>query len=443
MGWIDRLLGRETAAPASPTEERSQSLDSLLALISGDYTPSGRVISTEGALSQVTVFACVRLIAESVGMLPLILYRRLEPRGKERATKHPLYTVLHDLPNPELSAIELYENMVGHLALWGNAYCEIEYDAAGRRRALWPLRPDRIEVGLNERNQRTYRVLLPSGRQVDLERWRVWHVRGWGTDAWVGKSPIALAREAIGLAAATEEYGSRFFGNGSRPGGILKHPGKLSQSGANRLRESWESAHGGLSQSNRVAVLEEGVEWQQIGVPPEEAQFLETRKFQDTKICSMFRVPPHMISIVEGSTSWGTGIEQQSIGYVGYTLMPYLVRITQSIARDLLTPAERGTYFAEHLTAALVKGDINARYTAYNIGRMGGWLSVNDVREAENMNPVEGGDTYLQPLNMGPLGGAPEPDKPEPDSQNGNDTEDDSQNGNSDGGDDEQAPAGD
>ena len=443
MGLREWLFGAPPEQRAAPVEER-QSLDSLLALISGDYTPSGRVISAEGSLSQVTVFACVRLIAESVGMLPLIMYRRLEPRGKERATNHPLYTVLHDLPNPELTAIELYENMTGHLALWGNAYCEIEYDAAGRRRALWPLRPDRVEVGLNDRNQRTYRVSLPSGRQVDLERWRVWHVRGWGTDAWVGKSPIALAREAIGLAAATEEYGTRFFGNGSRPGGILKHPGKLSQAGANRLRESWESAHGGLSQSNRVAVLEEGVEWQQVGVPPEEAQFLETRKFQDTKICSMLRVPPHMISIVEGSTSWGTGIEQQSIGYVGYTLMPYLVRITQSIARDLLTTAERGTYFAEHLTAALVKGDINARYTAYNIGRMGGWLSVNDVREAENMNPVAGGDTYLQPLNMGPLGGDGEAGSGESgaSSQNGNDQVDDSQNGN-DGGDDEQAPAGD
>lgn len=399
MSLIGRALGLEQRALLSAPE--------LAERIADRTSATGRRLDTDRALSQGTVFACVRLIAESGGMIPLILYRRMTPRGKERATEHPLFDILHSLPNPELTPIELFENVLGHLCLWGNAYCEVEYDRAGRRRAVWLLRPDHMTVDVNNRNERVYEYSLPDGDIVTLERQRVWHIRGWGTDAWVGKSPIALAREAIALALATEEAGARFFGNDSRPGGVLRHPGKLSKDAGERLKTSWEGAHRGLTNSQRVAVLEEGVEWQSIGIPPNEAQFLETREFQQTQICSIYRVPPHMIGIVDKSTSWGTGIEQQSIGYVTYTLGPYLTRIAQSISRDLLSQNERKTYFAEHLRAALVMGDLQTRYTAYNVGRTGGWLSVNDVREAENMNPVEGGDTYLQPLNMALLGSEP------------------------------------
>jgi HK97 family phage portal protein len=383
-------------------------LDELALALSGPATATGRRVSTEGALANVTVYACVRLIAESVGMLPLILYRRLEPRGKERATSHPLYTLLHQAPNREQTPIELLENMAGHIALWGNAYCEIEFDGAGRRVGLWPLRPDRMTVEVDGDNQRVYIYQLPSGEYVTLPRYRVWHVRGWGTEAWTGKSPIALSREAIGLGLATEAYGARFFGNDSRPGGVLRHPAKLSNEAAKRLRDSWNAAHQGLDNSHRVAVLEEGVEWQQIGIPPEEAQFLETRKFQETQICQIYRVPPHMIGITERSTSWGTGIEQQSIGFLTFTLMPYLLRISQSVSRDLMTPAERRELFAEFLTPALERSDIQARYAAYNTGRTGGWLSVNDIREMENMNPIENGDVYLQPLYMVEAGETPD-----------------------------------
>lgn len=383
--------------------------DELAQALSGPQTATGRRVSTEGALQQVTVFACVRLIAESIGMLPLILYRRVEPRGKQRATDHPLYTILHALPNPELTAAELRETMAGHLLLWGNAYCEIEYDNAGRRRALWPLRPDRMTVEVNEANEREYTYQLPAGGTVLLDRYRVWHVRGWGTEAWVGKSPVALARESIGLSIATEEFGSRFFGNDSRPGGILTTAGKLSKEGAERMKARWQKAHGGLTNAHRVAVLEEGLTWQAVGIPPEDAQFLETRKFQEAQICQVYRVPPHMIGITDRSTSWGTGIEQQGIGFVTFTLMPYLVRIAQSVSRDLMTASERRLLFAEFLTAALERGDLKARYEAYNTGRTGGWLSVNDIRELENMNPVDGGDGYLQPLNMTELGDAGDP----------------------------------
>ena len=406
------------------TERRSfmvtpQDLSDMLS----DRSAAGRVVTEERALAQATVLACVRLISESVGMLPLHLYRRLE-RGKERADDHAVYGIVHHSPNPEMTAAELAENMAGHLALWGNAYCEIEYDGAGHRRAVWPLRPDRMQVDVNDQNQRVYTYTLPNGQQVALSRWRVWHVRGWGTDAWVGKSTIALAREAIGLALATEEFGSRFFGNGSRPGGVLTHPGKLLPESSKRLKDSWEEMHKGLSNSHRVAVLEEGVTWTAIGIPPDDAQFLETRAYQDVQICGLFRVPPHMISIVDKSTSWGTGIGQQTQAFVTFCLGPYLRRISQSGGRDLLTDTERKTLFLEHLSSALVQNDLEARYRAYKIGREGGWLSVNDILEKENENPVEGGDTRLQPMNMAPLGSEPEPEpEPAPDDSEEDDNE--------------------
>lgn len=410
MGLISRLLGSNQAEQRSVT-----SLEELARLFGADVTVTGRAVSAEGSLAQVTVYSCVRLIAESVGMLPIILYRRLE-RGKERATEHPLYSILHTLPNPEMTPIELFETVTGHLCLWGNAYCEIEYDGAGRRRALWPLRPNRMTVEVNANNEREYEYMLPDGKSVRIPRWRIWHVRGWGTDAWCGKSPITVARESIALALATQEYGARFFGNDSRPGGILVHPGKLSKDTAGKLKAQWEAAHSGLSNSHRVAVLEEGISWQQIGIPPEDAQFLQTREYQDVQICTLYRVPPHMVGITDKSTSWGSGIEQQALGYQTFTLLPYTTRICQSITRDLLSASERNTLFAEYLTAALVKGDIKTRYESYAIGRNGGWLSVNDVREAENMNPVDGGDEYLQPMNMQPVGQEPEePEEPEPD----------------------------
>lgn len=392
LGWAKARRAEEPSRPMALDEPAGWAW-------SGRY---GRPIGADTALTQATTFACVSLIAESVGMLPFILYRQIYP-GKVRAKNHPLYSVLHERPNPELTAQELYENIAGHLALWGNAYCEIEYDGAGRRRALWLLRPDHMAVGF-ENGERVYEYSLPNGETVRLERWRVWHVRGWGTEAWTGVNRLALAGSTIELALAEQEFGGRFFGNDSRPGGVLKTAGKLSEQAATRLKKSWEESHRGLSHAHRVAVLEEGVEWQAIGIEPERAQFLESRAFQQTEICGMFRVPPHMIGIVDKSTSWGTGIGQQTQGFVTYCLGPYLRRIALTAGRDLLTANEQREYFAEHLSDALVVNDLAARNASWRAGRDGGWLSVNEIREAENRNPVAGGDTYLQPLNMAPVG---------------------------------------
>jgi len=373
---------------------------------------AGVNVTPHSSLQNTAVFACVRLLAESVGSLPLILYKRLADGGKARATERPLYGLLHDLPNPEMTSIQLRETLQGHLGLWGNAYCEIEYAQGGYVRGLWPLRPDKVQVR-RVKGELVYVVSMPQGPDQALAFENVMHIPGFGYDGVVGYSPITLARQAIGLAMATEEYGSRFFGNGARPGGVLKHPLKLSEEAYSRLSKSWDRRHQGLENSQRVAILEEGMDYAAIGIPPEDAQFLETRKFQVNEIARLYRIPPHMIGDLDRATF--SNIEHQGIEFVVHTLQPWLVRWEQAIYRDLLSQAERKTYFAEHLVTALLRGDTKSRYEAYAVGRQNGWLSANDVRELENMNPVDGGDVYLVPLNMVPAGdvGSSPPNPPE------------------------------
>ena len=362
-------------------------------------TASGVNVTHQTSLQSAAVFACVRILAESVGMLPLIMYERLSDGGKRRAIDHPLYELLHRLPNPEMTSMELRETLVGHQTLWGNAYAEIEFDNGGRVRGLWPLRPDRTTPE-RVNGCLVYKVTLPTGGQVGLPFERVLHIRGLSYDGVRGYDPISLARQSIGLALATEEFGSRFFGNGSQLGTVLEHPGKLSDEAHERLKKSVEMRHQGLSNAHRLMILEEGMKVESMGVPPENAQFLETRKFQVAEIARLYRIPPHMLADLERATF--SNIEQQSLEFVIYTLMPWLTRWEQAIYRDLLTPNERPRYFAEHLVDGLLRGDIKSRYEAYSIGRQNGWLSANDVRTFENLNPIEGGDVYLIPLNMVP-----------------------------------------
>jgi len=371
-------------------------------------TASGATVSESTALEVMAVFACVRVLAESVAFLPLHVYRRLSPRGKERAPDHSLYPILHLKPNGEMTSFELREVLMGHLALWGNAYAEIQINGAGEVIGLWPLRPDKMQVGRAD-GVLEYAYTLPKPDKNGKPGYRfrpdqVLHLRGLGFNGIVGFSPIQLARQAIGLALATEEFGARFFGNGAVPGVVLQHPGQLSDQAHRRLRESWEKRHQGLSASHRVAVLEEGLTIQEIGVPPDAAQFLATRKFQRTEIASLYRVPPHMIGDLERATF--SNIEQQSLDFVQNTLGPWLVRWEQAIDTRLLSSADQLKYFAQFLVDGLLRGDTAARFAAYSIGRQNGWLSANDVREMENLNPIEGGDLYMVPLNMVPAGEA-------------------------------------
>jgi len=374
----------------------------LVDTFGGQPAASGVKVTEETAMRSSAVFACVRILAETVAALPLHVYRRLPTGGKERATNHPLYSLLHDLPNPEITSFTFRETAMAHLSLWGNAYAEIEFDGAGRVRALWPLPPWRVQVERDPGTKRLrYLVTLDDGTYQVLDVARVLHIPALSFNGIVGISPIRwAAKEAVGLAQATEKFGAMFFGQGTNIGGVVTHPAKLSEQGSRNLRESIQQAYSGLGKSHRILLLEEGMKYERIGIPPEDAQFLETRKFQVTEIARIFRVPPHMLADLERATF--SNIEHQSIEFVTHTITPWLVRWEKAIFRDLLFPDERREYFVEFMVDGLLRGDIESRYRAYAIGRQWGWLSANDVREKENMNPIEGGNVYLVPLNMVP-----------------------------------------
>ncbi len=375
MGVLSRLIGGNEKRGTL----RNPSAADLLAL-ANQKTVTGVSVTPESAMAYTAVLACVRVLSESVATLPLILYERLD-RGKRRATDHWLYSLLHDAPNPAMTRFEWMTTAVGHLAAWGNSYNEIEINGAGRPVALWPLPPNKIVIAGSPVTGLKYTYQATGGTPHPIAAERMLHIRGLGGDGVVGWSVLRLAREAVGLGLATQEFGARWFGNGARPAVVL-----------------WNAQHEGLANSHRVSILEEGMDVETIGIPPEDSQFLETRKFQRTEIASIFRVPPHMIGDLERATF--SNIEQQSLDFVIYTLAPWLACIEQRIGLALLTPVERQRLFAEFLVAGLLRGDIQSRYQAYAVGRNWGWLSANDVRELENLNPVDGGDTYLVPLNM-------------------------------------------
>lgn len=362
-------------------------------------TNTNIVVNEQTAMSVSAVFSCVRIISETVASLPLVTYERTRD-GKQRAVKHPLYNVLHDVGNDEMTAFLVREIMQQHLCTHGTAYAEKELDGAGRLKGLWPLRPDHVTTVRTPEGDLAYQVVLPNGQQVVFPKERIFKIVGFGGDGIKGASILSMAREAIGLAIATEQYGAKFFGSGARPGGVLEHPGALTEEAASRLRTSWNEMHSGLDKSHRIAILEEGMSYKQIGLPPEDSQFLQTRKFQIEEICRIFRVPPHLVGSLDRATF--SNIEHQGIDFVVHTIRPWLVRWEQAILSQLLTPEERKRYFAEHNVDGLLRGDIKSRYEAYAIGRQNGWLSADDIRGLENQNPLPDGQgqKYLVPLNM-------------------------------------------
>ena len=362
---------------------------------------AGAKVNKFTAMQTTAVYACVRILAESIAGLPLHLYE-YRGNGKERVPGHPLYFLLHDSPNPEMTSFIFRETAMIHLLLWRNSYAQILRDGRGRVMGLYPLLPNRMSVGRDESGEIVYTYTpmsesnphLKGQRQITLRREDVLHIPGLGFDGLVGYSPIAMAKNAIGIALATEEYGAAFFKNGARPGGVLEHPGVLKD--PSKLRESWHAVYGGTMNTGRIAVLEEGVKYQQIAIPPEEAQFLETRKFQIDEIARLYRVPPHMIGDLEKSSF--NNIEQQSLEFVKYTLNPWVVRWEQSLQKALLTDKERKEYFIRFKVDGLLRGDYKSRMEGYAIGRQNGWLSANDIRSLEDLNPIEGdegGDLYL------------------------------------------------
>lgn len=397
MGVLTRLL--------RPDDERDSTLRNpdrkLLEMLRGGIgTAAGVYVSDEGALAYGAVLACVRVLSESVASLPCILYERVTDGGrdgKRRATEHPLYALLHNKPNPEISAFELWEMALVHLLLWGNFYAEIVVDGRGDVSQLWPIPPRLVTPKRLPNLQLVYDVSLDEGTKRFGAEW-VFHVAGLRTSGLKGLSVVGQAREAIGLGMAAERYGSAFFGNGAVPGGVLEHPGLLTDDAHGRLKKSWKDDHEGLDNAQRIAVLEEGMKYHQIGIPPEDAQFLDTRKFQRSEIAGMFRVPPHLIGDLERATF--SNIEHQSLNYVVYSLQPWLRRIEARANGWLLLAPDQPRYFAEFLVDGLLRGDIVSRYQAYATGRQWGWMSVNEIRQRENLNPIDEGDVFLQPMNM-------------------------------------------
>ena len=375
-------------------------------------TTSGKTVTERTAMQMTAVYSCVRILAEAVAGLPLHLYKYTDDGGKEKAINHPLYRLLHDEPNPEMSSFVFRETLMTHLLLWGNAYAQVIRNGKNEVIALYPLMPNKITVDRDTNVQLYYsyyrgsdEAIRDAQNTVILKPSDVLHIPGLGFDGLVGYSPIAMAKNAIGMAIACEEFGAKFFANGAAPSGVLEHPGTIRD--PSRVREAWQSQFGGSSNSGKVAVLEEGMKYTPISISPEQAQFLETRKFQINEIARIFRVPPHMVGDLEKSSF--SNIEQQSLEFVKYTLDPWVLRWEQSMARALFTIDEKKEYFIKFNLEGLLRGDYQSRMNGYSIARQNGWMSANDIRELENLDriPAElGGDLYLINGNMLPLGNA-------------------------------------
>ena len=363
-------------------------------------------MNERSAMQMTAVYSCVRILSEAVASLPVHIYKYNDSGGKEKALEHPLYFLLHDEPNPEMTSFAFRETLMTHLLLWGNAYAQIIRNGKNEVIGLYPLMPDRMTVDRDDKGKLYYEYQLSSddaqtmkGSTVILQPKDVLHIPGLGFDGLVGYSPIAMAKNAIGLAIAAEEYGSKFYANGAAPSGVLEHPGVLKDPG--KVRESWNATFGGSANANKVAVLEEGMKYTPISISPNEAQFLETRKFQINEIARIFRVPPHMVGDLEKSSF--SNIEQQSLEFVKYTLDLWVSRWEQNMMRSLLTADEKPTYFIKFNVDGLLRGDYQSRMNGYAIGRQNGWMSANDIRELENLDriPAElGGDLYLINGNM-------------------------------------------
>jgi HK97 family phage portal protein len=389
-------------------------------------TTSGKAVTERSAMQMTAVYSCVRILSEAIAGLPIHLYRSGDDGSKEKATDHPLYFILHDEPNPEMTSFVFRETLMTHLLLWGNAYAQIIRNGKGEVVALYPLMPNRMTVDRGEDGHLYYEYQTSqeeahtmNGSRVRLSPYDVLHIPGLGFDGLVGYSPIAMAKNSIGMAIACEEYGAKFFANGATPGGILEHPGVVKD--PDKVRDSWNAAFGGSSNSNKVAVLEEGMKYTPISISPEQAQFLETRKFQIDEIARIFRIPPHMIGDLEKSSF--SNIEQQSLEFVKYTLDPWVCRWEQSMQRVLLTQDEKKEYFFKFNVDGLLRGDYQSRMNGYATGRQNGWMSANDIRELENLDRIpseDGGDLYLINGNMTKLAdagifAAAAPAKEEPD----------------------------
>ena len=371
-------------------------------LFGGSSTDSGVSVTPDTALTYSAVYAAVRCIAESVSSLPLNYYERLPGGGKAHAKANPLHHLLHDEPNPEMTSLQWREASMAHLLLHGNSYTEIVRDLEGNAVELWPIDPTMVAPKRTDSGELYYE--LNRGKNFITAN-NMLHIPGLSFDGISGVSPITLARHSHRHTMAIEQFGAGYFGRGARPGGVLTFPGQLSPEARQNLRRSFEELHAGGANSHRVALLEAGLKWEAIGVPPDDSQFLQSREFQIIEVARWFNLPPNKLKDLS-KTSYNS-LEQMEISFVVDTLRPWLVRWEQQLNRKIIRPKDRGSYFFEHNVDGMLRGDQASRYQAYSVGRNWGWLSVNEIREKENQNPIEGGDVYMVPLNMQSLDTSP------------------------------------
>lgn len=407
---ILRYLWVGTQAADAGVAERDLTLGNASALIdvTGETaTRSGVMVTVDRAMQLSAVSACVRLLAESIASLPLNVYRRRADGGRTRVTNIPEYRLLHDEPNPLMTSFVWRETTAAHLLLWGNSFSVIQRGDGATPTALLPLLPQHVRVLKQSNGELAYHVSGLGMNQV-INQADMLHIPGLAFDGMVGMSPIKYAAQSIGLGLAAEAYGAGFFGNSSIPSGFITTSMKLTPEQARAIGQRWAENYG-ASRSQGTAVLDNGTEFKRVTIPPEEAQFIETRKFQLADIARWYRVPPHMIGDLERSTF--SNIEHQGLQFVTHTLRPWLVRLEQEITRKLFPSSTEGQpseLYVEFNVEGLLRGDVKSRYEAYAIGRQWGWLSTNDIRGRENLEPVADGDKdYLQPLNMVPRGRPP------------------------------------
>jgi HK97 family phage portal protein len=416
MGYLGALLVGET---------RSTMAEAIKKFLSGedDYptaTAAGTSVSETSALSLTAVYSCVRLLAWTTAMLPLQVFKNLTPRGKSPAREHPVYDLLHDAPNPEQTSFKWRELMSVHMNLWGAGISEIEFDGAGNPIALWPIPPWRVEPKRLASGAIVYDINLDAGGTRTLSSYQVIVFSAMSTSSYQWMSPIAVHRETLGASMAVKEFGAKTFGQGTNPAGVVYHPGKLSETSEKSLKESF-AGYAGLGNAHRLMLLQEGMKWERIGLPPEDAQYLETRRYDISEAARIWNIPLFMLQDHEKQTSWGTGIEEQKDGFVTFTMLPILIQEEQELKKKLIFDKE---YFVKFNVNSLMRGKILDRFNAHKIGRDGGWLSANDIREIEDQNPLPGeeGDIYLVPLNFQnakfaverPVAAAPTAPKEEP-----------------------------
>lgn len=396
---ISRWLASVRSLTISPINAKDPA---LARLFDGGPVAAGVPVNEWNALTYSAVWSAVGQISSTIASLPLKLYRRTPDGGKEPFAGHKLYELLHDNPNPEMTSFIFREILQAHLLTWGNAYSEIERDGFGRPAALWPIPPDRVEPIRDGADRLVYRVKGDRLGDILIPAADMLHVPGLGFDGIKGYGLIQMARESLGLGLAAERFGGTFFGNGSTFGGFLSHPAKISVEARQNIENSLNK-HAGPTKAHRILLLQENMTFiERKGIPPNDAQFLETRTFQVQEVARWLRISPYKLGDLSRATF--SNIEHQAIEYYTDTIRPWLVRWEQEINRKLVAPLERRQQFAEFVIEGALRGDVQSRYAAYAVGRQWGWLSANDIRSTENMNPLPSGqgDIYLVPMNMVP-----------------------------------------